>query len=408
MKYYLLFFVLNLAIILAHADFDGKEKVRIEKMKNHLRKVQGLLRNLDTSDEEDDDEDSSDDEGSSENDDNNNYNSTQPSTQPTSQTTQKPATGKKFALVQLITFNSFKAPVYAPKITFNTFFTFINVRPPRFIIIMINVRIRSSLRYLDDEPETKPANCSIAPEDAEKTDGNIRYECEAPKKVNENVANVTVLNLEFPDESSLTVDDVNFSEEAVLAASNLSNKTKEINKIYKLDNGQLSIYSRYFTVSGIIDDADFTGNFGNSKLYLDVVDNETNPSTSYNVSCTPQSNNGKNYEFRCYPDPGVKGTIYLSTITYGDSAISLNMTGGDYVDYSEKATAGDIIKGNPTYRKNSSGLSGGAIAGIVIACVVALIIASLLAIMFRKSIHKAPLHPETPSIVGLRSVENSQ
>lgn len=404
MKYYLLFFVLNLAIILAYADFDGKEKVRIEKMKNHLRKVQGLLRNLDTSDEEDDDEDSSDDEGSSENDDNTNYNSTQP----TSQTTQKPATGKKFALVQLITFNSFKAPIHEPRITFNTFFTFINVRPPRFVIIMINVRIRTRLRYLDDEPEKKPANCSIAPEDANKTDGNIRYECEAKKNVNEDVANVTVLNLEFPDESSITVDDVNFSEEAVLAGANLSNKTQEINKIYKLDNGQLAIYSRYFTISGIIDDADFKGNFGNSKLYLDVVDNETNPSTSYNVSCSPQSNNGKNYEFRCYPDPGVKGTIYLSTITYGDSAISLNMTGGDYVDYSEKTTPGNTIKGNPTYRKNSSGLSGGAIAGIVIACVVALIIASLLAIMFRKSFHKASVLPQTPSIVGLRSIDNSQ
>ena len=37
-----------------------------------------------------------------------------------------------------------------------------------------------------------------------------------------------------------------------------------------------------------------------------------------------------------------------------------------------------------TYRKSSSGLSGGAIAGIVIACVVVLVAAAIAAIMLRK------------------------
>ena len=55
-----------------------------------------------------------------------------------------------------------------------------------------------------------------------------------------------------------------------------------------------------------------------------------------------------------------------------------------------------------SYRKSSSGLSGGAIAGIVIACVVALITASLAAIILRK-----PSQPiDNTTVVGLKTIEN--
>ena len=82
MKYYLLFIFLNLGTILAYTDFDEKRKIQIEKMRNYMRKIRSLLRNLDTSDE-DDDEDPSDDEASSENDD---------ITPPTNNTTTEPTT----------------------------------------------------------------------------------------------------------------------------------------------------------------------------------------------------------------------------------------------------------------------------------------------------------------------------
>ena len=411
MKYYLLFIFLNLGAILAYTDFDEKRKIQIEKIRNYMRKIRSLLRNLDTSDE-DDDEDPSDDEASSENDDitppTNNTTTEPTTTSTTAPATQKPVTGRKTALIQLITFKSFKAPPAEPRITFNTFFNFINITPPKFIIIMISINIRKMLRNLDDEVETKPANCTIAPEDALKEDGNVRYECHAPKQVNDNVTEVAVLNISFPEGTSLTMDDVNYSEEAALAGTQLSKQTMAINKIFQLNGGKLAITRSYFTISGTIDDKDFTGDFGTSPLVLEVVDNETTPSTSYNVSCTPKSNGNNNYEFRCTPEPGVKGTIYLSTIKYGDKAISLNMTEGDYVNYATNNTIpGNTTRGNKMYRKSSSGLSGGAIAGIVIACVVALIITSILAIMLRKIVTpKTPFQNQTPSIVGLRSVDN--
>ena len=58
------------------------------------------------------------------------------------------------------------------------------------------------------------------------------------------------------------------------------------------------------------------------------------------------------------------------------------------------------------YRKNSSGLSGGAIAGIIIACAAALVIASALVMCLRK---KGPVEEKRSlSNLGLRNPENSE
>lgn len=208
------------------------------------------------------------------------------------------------------------------------------------------------------------------------------------------------------------MEDINYSEEAALAAAQLSSQTQEINKMFTLNGGRLTTYPNYFIITGEITDEDFKPNYGiTDSLILKVVDNSTDPSTAYNVSCKAQDNRNNNYEFRCTPEEGVKGSIYLSTITDGKkNAVSLNLTrGNDSVDYSKNSTTPttNINKGIATYRKSSSGLSGGAIAGIVIACCVVLIIATLVAIMMRKSaVVTAPLQTQTPSIVGLRSVDN--
>ena len=414
MRYYLLFIVLNLAIILAYADFDDKGKLRIEKMKNHMRKVKGLLRNLDSSesDDESDDESNDDEEGSGSEDENPSGNTTQPTVEETLPTTPK-NTGRKNALIQLIGFNSFKAEPREEIITFRTYFIYINISPARYVIIMIAIKSTPGLRNLDDDDDgdvikKEPANCSISKEDENKTGGNVRYDCNAKKDSGAVVTNVTVLNVTF-SEPKLNMEDINYSEEAALAAAQLSSQTQEINKMFTLNGGRLTTYPNYFIITGEITDEDFKPNYGiTDSLILKVVDNSTDPSTAYNVSCKAQDNENNNYEFRCTPEEGVKGTIYLSTIKYGDKAISLNMTEGDYVNYATNNTIpGYTTRGNKMYRKSSSGLSGGAIAGIVIACVVALIITSIHAIMLRKIVTpKTPFQNQTPSIVGLRSVDN--
>jgi len=411
MKYYLLIIVLNLAIILAYADFDDKGKLNIEKMQNNLGKVQGLLRKLDdTSDESDDDEELSEDESSgSEEEDNLPKNDTEP-------TNTKTPTGNRGSLVQLLGFNSFEAKREEPKITFRTFFTYINVRPARYVIIFIFIRVRRDFRSLQEEERTtEPANCTIEKEDENKTDGgNIRYNCEAPKSNNTIVENVTVINATFGESGyELNSDVINFSEEAVLEGTELFKQTQVINKIYQLNKGKVTSYSDYFIITGEINDQDndFSTKYGTSPIYVKVVDTSTDPSTYHNVSCVVESSEIKNYRLKCTPDPdaGVKGNLFLSSVTDSkQNAISLNITeGSDYINYVKNSTEPNINRGIATYRKSSSGLSGGAIAGIVIACVVVLIIASLVAIMMKKSaVSAAPFQTQTPSIVGLRSVEN--
>lgn len=410
MKYYLLFIVLNLVIILAYADFDDKGKLNIEKMQNHLRKVQGLLRKLDTSDESDEEDDSNEDESNgSEEEDNLPKNDTEP-------TNTKTPTGNRRSLVQLLGFNSFEAKREEPKITFRTFFTYINVRPARYVIIFIFIRVRRDFRSLQEEERTtEPANCTIEKEDENKTDGgNIRYNCEAPKSNNTIVENVTVINATFGESGyELNSDVINFSEEAVLEGTELFKQTQVINKIYQLNKGKVTSYSDYFIITGEINDQDndFSTKYGTSPIYVKVVDTSTDPSTYHNVSCVVESSEIKNYRLKCTPDPdaGVKGNLFLSSVTDSkQNAISLNITeGSDYINYVKNSTEPNINRGIATYRKSSSGLSGGAIAGIVIACVVVLIIASLVAIMMKKSaVSAAPFQTQTPSIVGLRSVEN--
>ena len=97
------------------------------------------------------------------------------------------------------------------------------------------------------------------------------------------------------------------------------------------------------------------------------------------------------------------------TDLYGKSGIS-SVDGSDYKVYlSMKNGNSTITEGeykaatSPTYRKSSSGLSGGAIAGIIIACVVVLIAAAVAAIMLRKP---TPPPVDNTTVTGLQTVEN--
>jgi len=425
MKYYLL--ILILAIFLAYIDAEDKGKINsktLEKMQNHIRKIRGLLRNLDTSDDEDDeissDEVSSDDVGSgSEDEFPTNSTEPNPTSTPTSSptssptsnptstptssptsipTTQKPVL-RKYAAVQLLGFNSFVSPPTTPKITFKTFFAFINVRPARWVIIMIAINYRRGLRNLEEEAE--PANCTIDDADKDKPDGICKYNCDAPKDTSATVEEVSVINITFQN-SSLTMDDINYSEEAALQAAKLSKANDTTNEYIILQQGTYNIRNPYIFINGEIDGYD--GNPGDTGLVLTVVDN----SVTQKVPCEVYSKNGNNYQFRCTPESDVKGSILLQTIKDGDTAITLNMTNGnENLDFQYSNNPGNETSRNGAiYRKSSSGLSGGAIAGIVIACVVGLIIASIVAIMMKKTSATAPFQTQNPSIVGLRSVDN--
>ena len=409
-KFSLLFIILNLAIILAFADFNDEEKLKIEKIENHIKKEKDLLRNLQETDD-DDEEEGSEEEDSDESSEEGSSIANITSPEETLPTTPK-QTRKKYADVQIIDFNSFKAPAEKEEITFKLVVLYTNVTPSPFIIVRIAIKIFTRLRNLDEVIEYKEANCTLDQGDAKKDQGVVKYNCEAPKKANEIITNATALSANFSD-PNLAEEEINYSEGAALAAAQLYNQTVEINNIFYLNNGAITSYSDYFNITGEIADPDFKSRYGiTDSLIIKVVDDSVDPSIIHNVTCSGKDKGNNQYEFICRPAKGVKGTIFLSTITdKNNNLVFLNITNGkDNIDYSPNSTDTTTpnISRNRIYTKSSSGLSGGAIAGIVISCAIVLIIASLIAMMIRKSsATAAPFQNQTPSIVGLRSVDDS-
>jgi hypothetical protein len=403
--------------------YDGENNKlsedKIQRMIDHMKKIKNLFRNLEDSDTSGDDgssessEDSSDDYGSQSEDSNpsTSGNTTQnetstPTTAPTSLTTSAPiTTNNRYASVQVIGLHGFDAPLASSLIKFILFLLFKNRLRANRVTLRLSILYSGGLRDLQ-EAQNETAICQVDDPNSD-AQGNVRYSCEAPKKQNININQIVVNpdQIRLDNESeAVGLTEINFSEEAALAALNLQNQKTTINKMYYLNNGILDKRAKYFIITGDIDE--YQGKV-NDVLNLTVFDTSTGERIPQNVLCNVLEVNGKNYKFKCTPDQSVKGTIYLSPMYFdGDKAITLNMTeNNDYVEYKvDDSNGGSEAKNNPIYRKSSSGLSGGAIAGIVIACAVVLIIASIIAMMLRKPV-VAPMN-NTSSVVGLRTVDN--
>ena len=204
----------------------------------------------------------------------------------------------------------------------------------------------------------------------------------------------------------ISLDEINFSEEAIVGASNLQLKNKGINKVYYLQEAKVESSNNYFNIEGKIND-DYNGN-KNDKLILSIYDNTTNPEKVQNIDCQISEISGKNYQIKCEPTSNIKGVLYLSPFAdTNNNTIIINNT-DPYKDIYEfnienpsKNSTIPIHRDN--YRKTSSGLSAGAIAGIVIACAVVLIIASIVAMIVRKP--NAPLD-NSSSVINLRTIDN--
>ena len=321
--------------------------------------------------------------------------------------------------ITLVNFNSFYAPPLFVYLTFNSVFRYINVRPARIVTFTITIVYYGFFRNLEEEKEiaeNTTATCVIDPEDEDKINGTCNYKCQAPKQ---NTTNSIVQIAGSPDflfdNKSTTLDEegLTFSEEASVAFNNLQNQTFVVDKSAVLNDGEYTINgNKYFTLKGTIDPNYYQGKVGKDSLYIKFVDSNKE---IINIPCTTQSIfNNTEYEFRCTPSSNLNGTLHLSQLYDNDTdknevtAITLNMR-ERYNDITYQTNGNNTNSGSTTkfnqakYRKNSSGLSGGAIAGIVIACIVVLIIGSIIAMMLRRP--KAPMDNST-SIVGLRTVDN--
>ena len=312
-------------------------------------------------------------------------------------------TGNKKAAVQFSKFYGFQpGPNGRGLFKFNVLFYLMRIIP-KFIIFRLRITYGARLRNLalgdSGTAESVRSDCtadeSKVGEDASLTGENVKFTCEANSTGNVNDANVQV-NTDVPltiveadgSTSTLGFDNINFNGNAAEEAANLG-KVQDLTEWHILKETVASLDGQYLVLSGTLE----TQNLRRLALsesdpiimQLSNQNNENNASDSYSCNYVK----GSPAQLRC--DASNK-ELKTSDQDLQASSGSPSSTNGTLVQVQMKNPSngntftvggGGSGTGN-TYRKSSSGLSGGAIAGIVIACVVVLVAAAIAAIMLRK------------------------
>ena len=250
-------------------------------------------------------------------------------------------------------------------------------------------------RGLQESNETytnTTSNCTFVSQDLET--GICGYSCEAdtdrePSSV-ESLNDYKFDNQSFELGNNFTISDLALenSNNLVFANSTISNiKTLENGVVFNNDSSTFSIRGQLKGVDS--DTIPFT--------FVDKSKGEEDASL-VNVRCNVTNKDDNDFQIKCDPETDlqtyINGTV--GVLDDDQTAVYLNMT--EHQNYVNVRKSSNVV-----YRKNSSGLSGGAIAGIVIACAVILILVSLIIMCIRK-----PKSPENnnSSVVGLRTVDN--
>ena len=333
-------------------------------------------------------------------------------------------------------FYNYVAPPEQPKvIRYNTLFSFLNV----IIAFTINLRLRIAysfgrLRNLQDESaaESVPSTCYINnPELAGKngTGANIKYDCNATTTYNAtDITNVTI-NTDVPlkaDNQSFSFENVTFNGNASEEASNLVEATDQVEgEPIDIRDADITVEEDKVVFTGTVagDEGASTAKAmydGKETFTMLLSDFSSGEEKFEEYDCqissyTADGDNGK-VDMTCEtPNKNLKNPNAFNlddSLSIGERVVTLHMKEGvstpvnwevvsTDTDKTTDATKTDAVN-NISYRKNSSGLSGGAIAGIVIACAVVLIAASIVAMMLRK-----PAPPlDNTTVVGLKTVDN--
>ena len=333
-------------------------------------------------------------------------------------------------------FYNYVAPPEQPKvIRYNTLFSFLNV----IIAFTINLRLRIAysfgrLRNLQDESaaESVPSTCYINnPDLAGKngTGGNIKYDCNATTTYNAtDITNVTI-NTDVPlkaDNQSFSFENVTFNGNSSEEAANLVEATDQVEgEPIDIRDADITVEEDKVVFTGTVagDEGASTAKAmydGKETFTMLLSDFSSGEESFQEYDCqissyTADGDNGK-VDMTCKtPNKNLKNPNAFNfddSLSIGERVVTLHMKEGvstpvnwevvsTDTDKTTDATKTDAVN-NISYRKNSSGLSGGAIAGIVIACAVVLIAASIVAMMLRK-----PAPPlDNTTVVGLKTVDN--
>ena len=289
---------------------------------------------------------------------------------------------------------------------------FLNKLPPQIVEIILRVGIitrRSRVRNLEETVEDVKTTCSLKG----NNDGVAAYDCQGETKTEGSDVEGAKINTNEPmvlDGKIVPMSNVAFSEAAAEIGNNLHNSTIKIDSSatpYTLKEGKIEDQTKTsFKVRGTI--KDFKHKQGDKFNFTFFNQTDANNGENIYVECTVDSKEGDDVVFKCPVNKEFEGTIDQAVGTYiGDGSkdtVTFNFEEGQKRNVElEGPSSGGNGGNNGYYRKNSSGLSGGAIAGIVIASAVALIVASVVAMMFRKS---KPIENVSSTNVGLNPPEH--
>ena len=286
--------------------------------------------------------------------------------------------------------------------TFMVLFYFLGIPIPDTVMLPLKVTT-GSLRQLQSGEQDIYATCT--PSDSTESDEDEQHGRSKEFKCSGEAEGSSISNVKYDDSRKIiTIKDgvtTKYSGGDVYFADGAQANKDQIDKapsysgVFILKNGVVENTDENdgkFDIKGAMDKD--INSINNQNLDLAI-------STSQNLTCTVSGSKDSSVitcdtnkepmsETDLHGKSGITSNnykVYLTMIN-GNSTI----TEGEY----EAATS-------PTYRKSSSGLSGGAIAGIVIACVVVLIAAAVAAIMLRKP---TPPPVDNTTVTGLQTVEN--
>ena len=315
-----------------------------------------------------------------------------------------PSTNNTKAKLQILDFSGFEqSPSSGGKIPFSfiAFFYFLEIEIPEIIYLPLKANV-GRLRNLEEQKIE--ATCTLEGDSSEDDQGgkSQKYKCTGSAD-----GEGTITSLAYDDSRKIRTvtkgvtnyiggEDIFFGEGADSFKDKIHKADTKVTDYYTLKNGEVdngSPNDGKFNVNGALDKSIDTIN--NQNLNLGI-----NDTTSLTCGISGSTENSVlNCNTNNEPlEANLHGKSGLVTIDEKNYKVVLTMK-------PEKATVteGEVTSSSPTYRKSSSGLSGGAIAGIVIACVVVLIAAAVAAIMLRKP---TPPPVDNTTVSGLKTVEN--
>ena len=308
--------------------------------------------------------------------------------------------GNRKAYYHLLRFSGYRFLLSSNIIRFYIFVEFHFARAAIRITFSIRIIYKSTwYRRLQNYEDNATAICDFVQGGEKNVTG--KYECYCHTQGD--VLSVSSNNVFYIDGVKLEYGEMNFSPGASKAAYNISNEVDEIDEIVSLNDGIV-----YNNRTGVFWIRGKSKDLNVEKVPIRFYDVYTKDKEGVDVLCDVVSREETDYQLKCTPPEktNVTGYIFQSNGTVKNTHINLNMS--EYHDYVNvvhylKNNTVDDNSNNIHYRKNSSGLSAGAIAGIVIAICLVLCCITILIIMLRRPKKK---EENDSSIVGLRTIDN--